>query len=263
MKRVLAIVEKEWREVFKNKFVFFTVAFLPLMLTALPLVILYFTGTSSDFEGATMGDMPPQFAQLCGGLSGLECLQYFIISQFMLLFMMVPLIVSMTIASYSIVGEKTTRTLEPLLATPVSTLELLIGKAAAAAGPAVAATWVGFLLYAVGAGIIIAEGAVLRKLVDPVWLTAIFVVGPLLAIAGVNIAVMVSSRVNEPRAAEQISGIFVLPIIALFVGQTTGLILINEIFILWMALGLLILDSILLYFATRLFQRETILTRWK
>ena len=263
MDRIWAITKKEWSEVFKNRFVFFTVAFLPLMLTALPLVILYATGTSEDISGASMGDLPPQFMTMCGGLTGGECMQYYLVTQFMLLFMMIPIIIPITIASYSIVGEKTTRTLEPLLATPVTTLELLTGKSLAAVIPAVAATWLGFILYAIGAKLIVGTPAVLDKLVDPLWLTAIFAVGPLLAIAGVNIAVMISSRVNDPRIAEQISGIFVLPIIVLFIGQTVGFILIDETFILWMTVALVILDGALLFFATQLFQRETILTRWK
>ena len=105
--------------------------------------------------------------------------------------------------------------------------------------------------------------AVVAKLLDTLWLTAIFVVGPLLAIAGVSIAVMISSRVNDPRVAEQISAVFVLPLIGLFVGQSSGLFFINEQIILWMAIGLAILDIGLIAFATQLFQRETILTRWK
>jgi ABC-2 type transport system permease protein len=104
---------------------------------------------------------------------------------------------------------------------------------------------------------------VVSKLFDPLWLTAIFLVGPLLSLMGVSISVMISSRVTDPRVAEQISGIFVLPVVGLFMGQMTGLILINEQFILWMAMGLFLLDSILFYFAIQVFQRETILSRWK
>ena len=188
---------------------------------------------------------------------------YYIVTQFILLFMMVPVIVPMTIASYSIVGEKTTRTLEPLLATPVSTIEILIGKGLAGVIPAVLATWGGYLIYAAGAYLMVPNPLVVGKLFDPLWLMAIFLVGPLLSLLGVSIAVMISSRVNDPRVAEQISGIFVLPVIFLFIGQTTGLILINEQFILWMALVLIIVDSILFYFAVQVFQRETILSRWK
>jgi ABC-2 type transport system permease protein len=188
---------------------------------------------------------------------------YYIVTQFILLFMMVPLIIPMTVASYSIVGEKTTRTLEPLLATPVSTLEILIGKGLAGVIPAVLATWGGYLLYTLGAYLMVSNPLVIGKLFAPLWLTAIFVVSPLLSLMGVSIAVMISSRVNDPRVAEQISGIFVLPLVGLFVGQTTGLILINESFILWMAAGLIALDCVLFYSAVQVFQRETILSRWK
>jgi ABC-2 type transport system permease protein len=265
MRKIWVLVRKEWAEVFKNRFVLFSVAFLPLLFTVLPLAILYFTRSTGELgmETALTSDLPPSFAQFCSGMTGQECMQYFIVSQFMLLFMMVPMIVPITFASYSIVGEKSTRTLEPLLATPISTFELLLGKALAATLPAVLATWLSFLLYAVGTVILAVGPAVTARLFDILWLVAIFVVGPLLAVAGVSIAVMISSRVSDPRVAEQISAVFVLPLIGLFVGQSTGLIFINETIILWMAAGLLVLDLALFAFATQLFQRETILTRWK
>lgn len=263
MNRIRAIITKEWREVFKNKFVIFTVSFMPLMITALPLFVLYFAGGSDDFSGLSSADLPPQFLPLCGELGGGDCMLYYLVTQFILLFMMVPVIVPMTIASYSIVGEKTTRTLEPLLATPVSTLEILVGKGLAGVIPAVLTTWGGYLIYAVGAYLMVDNPAVVSKLFDPLWIIAIFLVGPLLSVMGVSIAVMISSRVNDPRVAEQISGIFVLPVVGLLVGQMSGFLLINERFILWMAVVLAVLDAILFYFAIQVFQRETILSRWK
>jgi ABC-2 type transport system permease protein len=263
MNRIRAIIIKEWREVFKNKFVIFTVSFLPIMITALPLIILYLSGGSDDFSGMTTSDLPPQFKPLCGDLAGGDCMLYYIVTQFILLFMMVPVIIPMTIASYSIVGEKTTRTLEPLLATPVSTLEILTGKGLAGVIPAVLTTWGGYFIYAGGAHLMVANRAVVSKLFDPLWMMAIFLVGPLLSLMGVSISVMISSRVNDPRVAEQISGIFVLPVIGLFIGQMSGFILVNEQFILWMAAVLAVLDAILFYFAVQVFQRETILSRWK
>lgn len=263
MKVILAIISKEWGEVFKNRFVAFTVAFMPLLLTVLPLGVLYFSSTAEDFQEVAESDLPRQFMQLCQGLSTAECMQYFIVAEFMILFLIVPVVIPITIASYSIVGEKSTQTLEPLLATPVATWQLLAGKGLAAALPAVLATWGGFLIFNLGVRVMAVSEPVLQKSFSPLWALAIFVVGPLLALAGVSIAVMISSRVNDPRAAEQISGIFVLPILVLMLGQTTGLLLVDEVFILWMAGALLVLDSALFFFATRLFQRETILTRWR
>lgn len=265
MRKIWILIRKEWAEVFKNKLVLFTTAFLPLLFAVLPLIILYVTGNSSSEidELTNAADVPVEFMQLCEGLTGTGCTQYFLVSQFMLLFMMVPMIVPITFASYSIVGEKSTRTLEPLLATPIKTIELLAGKALAATIPAVIATWLGFAIYAVGAYILAVDPAVVGKIVDALWLTAIIVVGPLLAIFGVSLAVMISSRATDPRIAEQVSAVFVLPVVGLFIAQSLGLIFINEQIILWMALILLVLDAGLLALATQLFQRETILTRWK
>jgi ABC-2 type transport system permease protein len=263
MGKTWIIVRKEWREVFKRRFVLFTVAFLPLLFTALPLITLYATRSSSDVSGLNMGEMPERFSALCGELSGVECEQYFLVSQFMLMFMMLPLAIPVTIASYSIVGEKTTRTLEPVLATPVTTIELLAGKALAAAIPAVLATWLGFAIFAIGAGLISESTILVARLLDPLWLTAVFIIGPLLAVAAVSVAVMVSSRANDPRVAEQLSMLVILPLLGLFFGQMAGWFFIDEQLILWMAVGLVVVDAGLLAFATHLFQRETILTRWK
>jgi ABC-2 type transport system permease protein len=264
MNKAWVIMRKEWSEVFKNRLVLFTVAFLPLILTALPLLVLYgMTHAGGGLDGMSATDLPPAFTQLCAGMSGAECAMYYLVSQFLLLFMMLPLAIPVTIASYSIVGEKTTRTLEPVLATPISTLELLAGKGLAAAIPAIVATWLGFGLFAAGTLILAPGRAVTARLLDPLWLMAIFVVGPLLALAAVSVAVMVSSRANDPRVAEQLSMLVILPLLGLFFGQIAGLVLISRSLIAWMAGLLLILDCGLLVIAARLFQRETILTRWK
>jgi ABC-2 type transport system permease protein len=95
------------------------------------------------------------------------------------------------------------------------------------------------------------------------WLIAVLVLGPLLAILSVNFSIMVSSRVNDPRVAEQLSAVVILPVLALFFGQIAGLIFINQQIILVFTGGMVVIDGIMIYLAVRLFQRETILTRWK
>ena len=110
MNRLYQIIRKEWSEVFRNRFVLLTVAFLPLMAALLPLGILYFIGSSTDITN-DLDDIPTSFMALCNDLTGQECMQYFLISQFIVLFMIIPLAIPITIASYSIIGEKTTRTL--------------------------------------------------------------------------------------------------------------------------------------------------------
>jgi ABC-2 type transport system permease protein len=85
----------------------------------------------------------------------------------------------------------------------------------------------------------------------------------LLALAAVSIAVMVSSRTSDPRVAEQVSMLVMLPLFLVLVGQVTGLILLNAQLVLYIAAGLSIVDIALMAFAINLFQRETILTRWR
>lgn len=263
LRKVKTILRKEWAEVFKNRMVIFTIVFMPLLFTALPLIMLGTTSNAGVVDDMS-SELPKQFSQMCPeGLTGGECFQVYMASQFLLLFMMIPLIIPVNIAAYSIVGEKTTHSLEPLLATPVTTAELLVGKNLASVIPAVLGTWLGFLVFAIGAALMVNNPKVMGALLDPTWLLAIFLIGPLLAVLSVNFSLMVSSRVNDPRVAEQVSAIIIVPVLGLFFGQISGLILINQNIILIMALVLAAVDAGVLYLAVRLFQRETILTRWK
>ena len=74
---------------------------------------------------------------------------------------------------------------------------------------------------------------------------------------------MISSRVNDPRVAEQLSMVVIVPVLAVFFGQFAGLFIINRQLVLISALVLVVVDAVLVYLAVRLFQREAILTRWK
>ena len=263
MNKIKTIVQKEWAEVFKNRMVLFTVAFLPLILTALPLGIL-FAIKDSSLSSASSNQMPAEMNAFCPGtLSGGDCFQVYMVSQFMLMFMILPLAIPVTISAYSIVGEKTTHSLEPLLATPITTAELLTGKSLAAAIPAILATYGAFALFVLGAWILIPNRALFLALMDARWLIAIFIVGPLMAIMSIDVSIIVSSRVNDPRVAEQLSMVVIVPLLAIFFAQIGGLIVINSKLVLGIAGGLVFLDCILVYLAVRLFQRETILTRWK
>ena len=261
MNKIQTIVDKEWAEIFKNRMVLFTVLLLPVLFTALPLVTLYATSAFPG-NGETV-DMPPQFTRICGNLTGSACAQVYIVSQFLILFMMLPLAIPVAISAYSIVGEKTTRCLEPLLATPITTIELIIGKGLAAAIPAILATWGGFAIFAVGAHFLVQDRAVYARILDPMWLIAVIVTGPLMAVAAVVVSIIVSSRVNDPRTAEQISMVVIVPLMGIFFGQVAGLFFLNTRIILAITAVLALADIGLVYLGVGLFQRETILTKWK
>lgn len=260
--RIQTIIDKEWAEVFRNRLVLFSVLALPLLLAALPLGILAATSGLMP-AGGDIADLPPSLLRACGPLSPGECFQVYLVNQFLTLFMILPIFIPIAIAAYSVVGEKTTRSLEPLLATPITTEELLLGKGLAAVIPAVLATWLAFAIFVAGVLLLRASPAIVLNLFSPTWLLAIFAVGPLTSVLAVNFALIVSSRVSDPRVAEQISGVLVVPLIALVFAQLAGFIIVNLQLMLVAILALFVIDAALIYVGARLFQRETILTRWK
>jgi len=264
MKHIRTIIDKEWAEVFKNRMVIFTIILMPLLFTALPLVMLgVMGGVTGEMEGA-VADVPQGFLPACDGLdSAGECVQIYLVNQFLILFMLMPVIIPVTIAAYSIVGEKTTRSLEPLLATPITTVELLAGKGLAAAIPAILASWGSFGLFLLLLPVIGVSKGVISYIAGPTWLLAVLVIGPLMAIAAVNFAIYVSSRVNDPRVAEQISTVIIVPIMLVLFAQLAGLITLNVTFMIIAIIILALIDVGMIYLGASIFDRESILTRWK
>jgi ABC-2 type transport system permease protein len=178
------------------------------------------------------------------------------------LLVLTPVAGSMSVAAYTVVGEKQARTLEPLLATPITTFELLAAKILGALLPAVALTFVSFFLYLAGISVL-AHPGVFRILLTPRSLAVLFLLGPLAALAALQLAVCVSSRVNDARSAQQIGALIILPIAGLLVAQLTGSLLLTLPLIIGIAAVLGVFNILLMRIGISLFDRETILTRWK
>ena len=94
-------------------------------------------------------------------------------------------------------------------------------------------------------------------------LLALLILPPLLAQLTVSLGLIISSRVNDIRAAGQIGGIIVLPVVGLTVMQLASRIVYSlEVFLLGVA-GFLLLNLLLFWLLLRAFQRDTVLTRWQ
>ncbi len=263
MRQFRALVRKEWADMLRNKLVFYVVVFVPLLMLVIPVAMLFVMRQvpTSEQDLAELGRMlqNPIFA----GMDATETMQAVMASNMMVLFLMMPLMVPVTIAAYSIVGEKMARSLEPLLAAPITITRLLLAKGFAAAAPGIAMTWVCYALFLVAARFLAASERVFAVFVDPMWLVAMFILAPLTTILAVMVGVIVSSRVNDPRAAEQLGALVLIPLMALFIGAMAGFIMLNSTTF-WISSGLVAAADIgLVYLGTALFQRETILTRWK
>jgi len=214
---------------------------------------VYLSSNQTSYMGTTFGD----------GKGTQQGLIVFFINTVLPFFMMLPAVLPTIIASYSIIGEKKNRTLEPLLAAPVAVEDIMAGKAISAIVPALLATWVSAALYSIMV-YIMTYGIVGRILVpDLVWAVSLLVLAPMLSFFGVMITLVISSRVNDPRTAQQVSILFVLPLMALFIGQMSGFLLLNLETMLGICVLAFVADVAALKIGSDLFDREEILTRWK
>jgi ABC-2 type transport system permease protein len=118
--RISAVIQKEWIEASKNKTIVFTMALLPVLILAISLGTLY--AVTLGLSGSNISALPAQYA----GMDPRDGISLMMATEFLFLFLVVPASIPVTIASYSIVGEKENKSLEPLLATPIRTWELLV-----------------------------------------------------------------------------------------------------------------------------------------
>ena len=231
-----------------------------LVVIGAPMIAGQTLADSGEFlEGAqdAVGLMPG-----LAGLSGDALIQAFLFQQFTLLLLLVPVVAAMALATHAVIGEKQSKALEPLLATPISTVELLAAKTLTPFVFALALTWVAAALYIGGVGLV-GEPGVWRALLGIRTFLMFCVLGPLVELASLQVSVIVSSRASDPRSAQQLSSIMIVPITVVFVAQLMGAYVIGPSALLLGSLGCLLLNGILLWVGVRVFQRETILMRWK
>lgn len=168
-----------------------------------------------------------------------------------------------SIASYGIVGEKIEKSLEPLLATPSTDGEILLGKTLAAFVPTMIAVWAGSVLFQ---GLVDAISApALGYLFYPNWEMAVilFVLAPIASLYAIEACVIVSSRVTDVRSAQQYAGIVFIPLIFLYVIGEIGKFTLDTVNLLLIAAGIGAITLGLYFVATKAFRREEILTQWK
>ncbi len=266
MSPVLVILQKEWADLRRHRLLLLSMVVPAVVFLLLPfaLVILIPLIDPSGWNDRNVQRMAELLGRAEPDLRRVDPLLVFhiyIFRQFILMFLLIPILGALSIATYSIVGEKQNRTLEPLLATPIRTTELLWGKSLAAALPATLLTWITFGLYVLLMRALSPAG-VLAHVVNPVGLSLIFLIGPLVAVLSLGLGVIVSSRAKDLRTAQQIGVLLILPIMALFIMQMRGFFLLSAQWVWLGAAVLLALDVIVLKIGARLFQRETILTRW-
>jgi ABC-2 type transport system permease protein len=183
---------------------------------------------------------------------------------FQFFFLMLAGVIPTYIASYTIVGEKVAKSLDRLLAAPVTDGEILLGKGISACLPPLAAILSGSVIFMALMDLVTEPK--LGYYFFPTWNSwiVLFLMVPLAVVLSVEWNVIVSSRVSDVRVAQQLGAVAAFPFIAIYVGGETNLIDLGATNDLLVIAGALLAANLILFFAARAtFQREEILTRWK
>lgn len=237
--RVRAVVQKELHELRRNRFVVVTMGVLPFVFLITPLVtLLHIPASASGAEvKAAVGTL----------------------SLFMLI---IPLVIPPVMAAYSVVGERSQGTLEPVLGAPVTASELLLGKALAVFVPSVV---IAYAIYFAAAITIRAAAAHVVGAV--VWhapqLLAQILFTPLLAAWSIWLGIGISTRASDVRVAQQLSTLAGLPLLAVTSLISFQLITPSVPLALGLALALLVVDVAAARVVAGLFDRERLVTGQK
>jgi len=236
------IARKEMKVLRRKKSIIYYIVALPLILS-----VLFSLVVKNDI--AKSSGLPSDY-QL-----GLDSLTYF--------FVVFAAILPASIAAYSIVGEKVEKSLEPLLSTPTTDGEILLGKSIAAFVPPMLAIWAGASIFMATADYL--TNGLLSYYYFPNWTSGVmlFLLAPLAAIFSIELAVIASSRVSDVRGANQIASLMFIPFMAVFLAAVEGAIAFDVANLLIFSGIVLVADVALFFLSTSTFRREEILTKWK
>jgi ABC-2 type transport system permease protein len=195
------------------------------------------------------------------GLSDAALVQALLLHQFLPLMALVPVVGAMTLVTTAIVGEKQARTLEPLLATPLTTAELLVAKTGTAFVLALTLLATGLVLLIAGTALAAAPG-VAATLVTGRVIALLGGVAPAASLVALTLGAIVSSRAKDARAAQQAGVVVVLPLVGGFVAQLNSQTAFSTADLLLATAGLVAVAAGLGWVAVRVFDRERILTEW-
>jgi ABC-2 type transport system permease protein len=192
-----------------------------------------------------------------------ESVLFGLINSFSFWYVIGAAVLPMAIASYSLIGEKVQKSLEPLLATPTTDEEILAGKGLAAFVPSMAATYIGATVFMVLVNSFTLERLTYYYFPNVSIVIILFILAPLSCILSVELNVLVSSRSKDIRAAQQMGLFIFLPFGAIsFLTEINVIALtIRNLFV--MAAVLAVLDVTVFYIVKTTFRREEILTKWK
>jgi uncharacterized membrane protein SpoIIM required for sporulation len=151
------------------------------------------------------------------------------------------------------VGERERKSLEPLLATPLTDFQLYVGKMLAALVPPLLASYLGMAVYMIGLY------TSLRWLPTPQLFVQSILITTAQGVIMVAAAVVVSSQTTSVRAANLLASFIIVPMALLIQAEAAALFWGNHAGLWWLILALFIAALILMRMGLSIFNREELM----
>lgn len=219
---VSAIAGVDLRRLFKSKDYWIPLVLLgSLFFVVIPFVALSVVSAVGDTPLADqvtsiVGNLPDSIGESAPVDSPAARAAY-VIAVYMLapIAIIVPLTISVAVASNAIVGERERGTGEFLANSPLTTREIYYGKLVASLVPGFLATVVGFTLYALVVNLTVGPDMGGWFFPTSGWFMLIlWIIPPFIGVA-ISIVLRMSARMRSAAAAQQSSSLVTLPIIIL------------------------------------------------
>src|SRR6266545_5075230 len=238
-RKALLIARRELRETIRDPNLVLPLVVLPVMIGAMAGMTAFFSfsgqpgAVGTAVTNAALDQLPAAAVQRLGNLpapSGerTATLQVLLKAFSIPLFWIIPVALTPAVAADSFVGERERASLEPLLATPVSPWQVLLGKLLAATVPAVIGTWIGVLVFWLMT--LLSRSALYPRMLlgDGDWVFSLVVLAPLIGLFTAGVAALISTRVSGYRVAYQLNGLIVLPVVLVLIPATAFLFLVTS-----------------------------------
>lgn len=235
--RVGAVIRKELRDYRRKRSIVATMCVLPLLFLVQPVVSIFLGAPTTSGAALQKSLILP-----------------------ILYLLLIPTIMPSTLAAYTVAGEREQGTLEPLLTTPLRQQEFLLGKAASVMIPTLALSYAVFAVFLAAVGLVANSVVASAVFHDGPILLALFIFAPLMAGWGIVVGMAVSVRATEVRVAQQLAALASIPPVVVIILLAVGVVNPTFLVAIAFAIGLLVIDALLLRFVSGMFDRERLVT---
>lgn len=166
-----------------------------------------------------------------------------------------PISVSLVIALESFVGEKERRSIEPLLSSPLSDLQIYLGKLLASLIPPLLTSYLGIGVYLIGVYTQVGWRP------PPLLLSQVLLLTLVQALVMVSGAVVISSQATSVRSANLLASFIIIPMALLIQGEAMIMFWARYSALWWAILGQVCIAALLIRTGVAHFNREELLGR--